>query len=268
MEVFTTVKEALLDRSIEMIAVLPNILGGLLLLLIAWIIAKIIYKVVYKILLAIKVDDLGDKLKQIDLFSKLDISLSKGIAKAIYWFMMTIIILETSHAMGLYAVANGISGFIAYVPTLLSGLLFFIVGVFIANIIKEVIAAACASMNIAAGRVISGFVFYFLVVMVAITSINQTGIETDILTQNVTILVGSIFFAIALGYAIASKDLMANMLGSFYSKGKFMIGQTIRVGDVEGKIIGLDSTSAVLQSGDKKIVLPLAKLANTTVEIL
>lgn len=268
MEVFETVKKALLDRFVEMIAVLPNVIGGLLLLLIVWIIAKIIYKVVHRVLIAIKIDELGDKLKQIDLFANLDFKLSSAIAKGIYWFMMTIIILETSSAMGLHSVANGISGFIAYMPTLLSALLFFIIGVFIANIIKGVIAAACESMNIGAGRVISGFVFYFLVVMIAITALNQTGIETEILTQNVTILIGSIFFAIALGYAIASKDLMANMLGSFYSKGKFMVGQTIKVEGIEGKIIELDSTSAILQSGDKKVVMPLAKLANTTVEIL
>lgn len=268
MEVFETVKQALLERIVEMIAVLPNVIGGLLLLLIAWIIAKIIYKGIYRLLLALKVDDLGNKLRRIDLFGKLNISLSKGIAKAIYWFLMTIIILETSRAMGLVSVASGISGFIAYIPTLLSALLFFIVGVFIANVIKEVIEAACDSMGISAGRMISGFVFYFLVVMIAITAINQAGIETDILTQNVTILVGAIFFAIALGYAIASKDIMANMLGSFYSKGKFMVGQTIRVDGVEGKIIGLDTTSLILQSGDRKIVMPLSKLANSMVEIL
>ncbi|MEZ4888082.1 MAG: mechanosensitive ion channel [Chitinophagales bacterium] len=268
MKIFETVKEALTNRTVELVAVLPDVIGGLVLLFVAWLIAKLIYKVTYKVLVAIKVDNLGDKLKEVDLFANLDFKLSKTIAGAIYWFLMTIIILETSRAMGLDAVANGISSFIAYIPTLLSAILFFIAGVFIANIIKEVIAAACASMNIAAGRVISSFIFYFLVVMIAITAINQTGIQTEILTQNVTILIGSIFFAIALGYAIASKDLMANMLGSFYSKGKFMIGQTIRVEGIEGKILQIDSTSIVLQSDDKKVVMPLSKLTNTTVEIL
>ncbi|MFK7908668.1 MAG: mechanosensitive ion channel domain-containing protein [Chitinophagales bacterium] len=268
MNVIETVKEALVKRSIELVAILPDIIGGILLLLIAWLIAKIIYKVIYKVLVAVRIDSLKDKLQEIDLFSNLNFELSKTIAGGVYWLIMTVIILETSRAMGLESVADGISGFIAYIPILLSSMLFFIIGVFIANVIKEVIAAACDSMNIGAGRIISGFIFYFLVVMVAITAINQTGIDTEILSKNVTILIGSIFFAIALGYAIASKDLMANMLASFYSKGKFMAGQTIKVDGIEGKIIEMDSTSVILKSGDKKIVMPLSKLANATVEIL
>lgn len=268
MEILTKVKEALINRFVELVKVLPDIIIGILLLIVVWIVAKIIRNVIYKILIVVKIDNLGDYLRRVSLFSHFNFKFSKLISDGVYWLIMTVIILETSRAMGLHSVANGISGFIAYMPTLLSSILFFIIGVFIANVIKEIIETASESMSIGAGRVLANLIFYFLVVIIAITAVNQTGIDTEILSQNVTILIGAIFFAIALGYAIASKDLMANMLGSFYGKGKFMVGQTIRIEGIQGKIISMDSTSAVLESGDKKIVVPLAKLSSAMVEIL
>lgn len=247
---------------------IPGFLGGLVLMIVGWILAKIVSSSLKKLFVTIKIDNLSDKLNTIDLFKNLNIKLSIFLSKLAFWLIILVFSIAATEIMGLKVISQGIGALLGYTPKLLSAVVFFVVGVFIANIIKEVVFAACSSMAISGGRFISAFVFYFLVIIISISALNQADIDTDILTQNLTLAMGAIFLAFAIGYGFASKDIMANVLASFYSRDKFEIGQVIKIGEVAGEIISMDSTSVTLDAGDKKVILPLQKLLNSTVEVL
>jgi len=255
------------DLAGQIVAFTPRLILALILLFVGWIAGKIVARIVRKILTAINIDKFTDKIKEVDLFSSFDFKLSDIASKLMYWMVFLIFFLAATETLGLKSVTEGISNFIGYIPQIVTAILFFVIGTLFANLIKTVIQAACDSMGIAAGKIISSFVFYFIVIMVGITALNQAGLDTQIITQNVTLAMGSIMLAFAIGYGFASKDVMANVLASFYSKNKFTIGQKICFENVEGTIVKTDSTSVTLQNGDKKIIVPLSKLTNNTVEI-
>lgn len=246
---------------------IPNFIGGLVILFLGWLLAKALSGLFNRVLIAFDMARVDKKLQSIEFFQALDIKSAVVISRGIYWFIMLGTITSAAEVMGLKNISEGITNFMAYLPKLISAALFFVVGSFIANIIKNVATSAFESMGIMAGRFIGIFIFYFIILLVSITALNQAGIDTTIITQNITVLVGAVLGAFAIGYGIASKDLIANMLASFYSKEKFMVGQRLRIGDVEGVIAKIDSTSLTLNSGDKKIILPLSKLTTSTVEI-
>lgn len=252
----------------KFVAAIPGLIGSIILIIIGLILASIVSKVIVRVLTTVKVDVLADKLKEVDLFASLDVKISKIIGQLTYWMILMIFAIAATEVAGLKVISEGIGQLVAYIPKLMSAMLFFIIGVFIANIIKNVVQAACHSMAVAGGKFIALFVFYFLFIVIAITALNQAGIDTAIITQNVTLAMGAIFFAFAIGYGFASKDIMASVLASFYSRNKFEIGQTIRMEGIQGEIIAIDSTSVTLDAGDKKIIFPLSKLLNSIVEVL
>ncbi len=264
------IKEAFIELYFQAINIVPDIIGGLFILLIGWFIAKMIAFIIKRILTTLKIDSLGDRLREIDLFSGIEITLSALIAKVIFWIIMFFVAVTATQVMQLDMLSEGITKLIDFIPKLLSAVIFFVIGVFIANIIREVVHAACAAMNIGAAKIMSSFVFYFLTIMISISALNQASVDTEILTNNITIAMAALFFAFAIGYGIASKDIMANLLASLYSRDKFSVGQVIKIGDVQGKIVKIDSTSVTLANGstDTKIVMPLSKLINSTVEVL
>ncbi len=251
----------------QIVAFTPRLILSLILLIIGWIVGKIVARIVRKLLTAINIDKFTDKIKEVDLFSSFDFKLSDIASKLMYWIVFLIFFLAATETLGLKSVTEGISNFIGYIPQIVTAILFFVIGTLFANLIKTVIQAACDSMGIAAGKIISSFVFYFIVIMVGITALNQAGLDTEIITQNVTLAMGAIMLAFAIGYGFASKDVMANMLASFYSKNKFSIGQKICIDNIEGTIVNMDSTSVTLENEDRKIIIPLSKLTNNTVEI-
>lgn len=246
---------------------LPNVLGAFGLLLIGLLLAKVVSRIIARVLISLKADVFSDKLKEIELLSSLNIKISTVAQKLVYWVILLIFLTAASEVVGLDSVSQGIAAFLAYVPHLVSAVLFFVAGIFVASLIQKVITAACESMNISGSRIIGLFVFYFFVIIISISALNQAGIDTDIITQNVTLAIGAVFLAFAIGYGFASKDIMSNLLASFYSRDKFSVGQQIRVGDVTGTIIKIDSTSVTLDAGDRHIILPLSRLLNSTVEI-
>ncbi len=253
----------------DLIASAPKILTGIVLLILGWLLASFVAFIVRKILVTLKVDGLNDNLQQIDLFKHLDFQLSRFISKILFWVIMLLFGMVSFELMGLNSVSEGIKSLIGYLPKLLSAMVFFILGALIANLIREVVKGACQALNLAGASVISAFVFYFILIMVAITALNQAGMDTEIITQNVTIAMGAIIFAFAIGYGFASKDIMANILASFYSRDKFQIGQRIKVENVEGVIVKVDGMSVIIQQdNERKVILPLHKLLVANVELI
>jgi len=117
----------------------------------------------------------------------------------------------------------------------LSAVVFFIIGLLVADFIRGIVLTTCQSLSIPSAKVISSIVFYFLFLTVTMSALDQ--------------------------------DMMSNFLASFYVKNKFEAGDRITVDGIQGQIETMDNKSFVLKTADSKIVFPLNKLAQDKVEI-
>ncbi len=244
-----------------------NILFGLIVFFIGYIIAKIIYKVILRVLKTLKLDKLDDKLREVDLFQSMDINLPKVIAKTIYYLILLSVAIVSVEVMGIESLSNGIQQIFGYLPRVFSALLIFIIGAFIANIIKNVVRTATESLNISTGKFLSDALFYFLLIMIGITALNQAGIETSLLTNNLVMIIGAILIAFVIGFGFASRNLMASLLSSFYVKDKIQIGKKVKVGEYEGEVVNMDATSLQLKTeSGSTIHIPLNYLSDHTLE--
>ena len=140
-------------------------------------------------------------------------------------------------------------------------------GIIVANAIKGVLDAAFQSMNVASGKLISGFVFYFIVVSVLLSALPQAEFEVGFLKDNLTIIFGGIVFAFAIGYGFASRNIMSNLLAGLYSRNKFNIGDDVKIDGTRGTIIELDNTSLTLETSDRRVVIPLNNVTTEKVEV-
>lgn len=268
-EIISGIKGSVTSFFTAMGDALPGIIGGFILIIVGLIIASIVAKVIKKLLLSLNVDPLGEKLKEVPIFAGLDFKISQVCSKIVYWVILFFFFMMSADTMGMNSISTIITDFIAYIPKVLSAVVVFLIGTFFANIIKNFIVSATASMNIPAGRIIGSFVFYFLVMMLGITALNQAGLETTIITENIKIILAAFMLAIGLGYGLSSKDLMSNMLASFYTNKKFKVGQHIKFLETEGEIVSLDNNSAILvKPNGNRVVIPLSKMMKDEVEIL
>jgi len=245
-----------------------NIFIGLAIFLIGFIVAKIIYNIILKTLKAIKLDKVDDMIRQVDMFKALDFNLPKFLAKLVYYLILLLVLQISVQSMGISSLSNGLNAILAYMPKLITAAIIFLIGVFIADIVKNALRSTTESLNIKTGKFISDAVFYFLVIIIALMALGQAGIDTTLITNNLTMLIGGILLAFMIGFGFASKDLMSSMLSSIYVNDSLNIGSKVKIGDISGEIIEMTSTAVIIKSAERKVSIPMHKLTNEIVEII
>ena len=169
---------------------------ALFIAIVGWIIAKLIRKIVYRIMKKIKIDELVEKLNIQELTGgKVEVELSKITSGIVYWFLLLIFLITSADIVGLTVIAEELKALVAMIPKLVVAAVIFTIGFYIATFIRDIILSATKSVGLATGKIIAGFVFYFLIIVIALTALNQAGINTEIITNNLTIIFGSILVA-------------------------------------------------------------------------
>jgi len=256
--------ETLKDKMLEMVDVIPNLITAVAIFIVGLILAKFLRKIIKKILVKTGIDRLADRLNEVDVIasSSVDIVPSKLLSSIVYYMVLLVFVMASVEALGMKALSDLMTELINYVPKAISALFVLIIGVLIIDMIKKVVQTACESLGIASAKLLANVVFYFLFLNVALITLKQAELQTTFMENNISIVLGGVILAFSIGYGLASKSLMANMLAAFYSKDKFEEGDEVTVDGEKGIVINIDSTTLTLRVEEGEMVVPLSKLSN------
>ncbi len=248
---------------------LPNLLGAILILIIGWILIKLAVYLLKKVLVLAKVDKLTEVIKEKIIFGKADfnINLLNVIIGFVKWVLYLALLIVAADIMKWNAVSIGIGNLVEYIPTLFSALALFVIGLYIANIVKNAINRLFDSFDLNGAKIISNAMFYIIAIIITVTALNQAGINTELITNNLTIIFGAFLVTASLAFGLGSKEIIENLLKSFYARKNFEIGQKIKFKNVIGTIESIDNISMILKTDNGKIVLPIKDVVGNKVEI-
>lgn len=254
---------------VKMASALPNLIAALVIAIVGYIIARIVAKGISSLLQKVGVDKIGEKLNETDIFSSTKIAFqpSKFIGTVVYIVLLLVFLVMATDVLQMETISNLVKSVIDYIPNLISAIILLIIGILLADFIKGIVQTACDSLGIPSGKVIATFIFYLVFLTMTISALTQAKIDTSLITSNMTVILGGVVAAFALGYGFAAKDTMANFLANFYSKKKINIGDIIAMDGVKGEVVDLDSSSVTLDTGNSLIIIPLNKLTTEKVEI-
>ena len=265
-ETSSSLIQTILNGLIESV---PNILKALVIFIIGYILAKLIAKLVLKGLQKAGVDKLKDKLDEIEMVSKSNISFlpSSAIAKSIYYFVLLAVTITAVDILQIDAITELLKEFMILLPNLFVAIIILILGLLIADGVRNMVQGTCESLGIPAAKVIATFVFFFVMINALMIALKKATIPTQFLTDNLTLLFGGIVAAFAIGYGLASKGIMSSFLSSYYSKSRFNLGDTITIDGSHGEIVEMDSTTIVIHGSEGRTVVPLSKFTEEKVII-
>ena len=249
---------------------LPNILGAIFLIILGWVLAKSLSFVVRKGLRLVGFDKLSEKVNVQEVLERANINTtpSKIVAQFVYWVIILLFFVTASDTLGWSVVSQSISDLIAYLPKLFSAIVIFVIGLYIANLVKGGLKGVLQSLAVASGPMISAIAFYIILVIITLTALNQAGVDTSVVTSNVTLILGGIMLAFSLSFGLGSRDVLVNLLSAFYTKNNFEVGQTIEMGDVKGEIEKIDNISCAVKMSTGKVIFPIKRLISEQVKII
>ena len=258
------------DMGFNFVALIQKLGAAMLALIIGWLITKLIVKLVTRILKLLKADKIDDKLNEINLFGskELNFNVISIVANFVKWIMYILLIIIIAEILNLKIISEEIGNMLRYLPRLFSALVIFTIGLLVANTVKKAIKSFFESMELSGAKVISQGVFFLILVFISITSLNQAGVDTTIITSNITLLIGGFVLAFALAFGLGAQKIVHDLLKAFYARKTYEIGQHIKVGNIEGSVVSIDSISVTINSIKGKIVVPIKDLVEQQVTIV
>lgn len=253
----------------DIASALPGIFGAFVVLIFGWITIKIVSFVVKKIFKVAKVAVLSDKINDARLFgdSDIEIDIAKVLLSFIKGVLWLVFIIVAADVMNLKIISTEIANLLRYLPVLLTALIIFMIGLYLAKTIKNTVTTVFESMDLGGGKVLGNVLFYMIIIFVSITALNQAGIDTEIITSNFTIILGAFLFAAALALGLGSREVVGDLLRTFYTRKIYEVGDKVKFDKIEGRVEAIDNISVIIKTKTGKVVVPIKKIVDNTVEV-
>ena len=253
----------------EIASAFPKILGALVILCLGWIVIKIVLFLLKKILKLAKVDLLNDKINGMQVASKgeLNVDVIKIISGFVRWFLILVFLIVAADILDWKIISQEIGNLLHYLPQFFSALALLMLGFYIGNYVKKTIKRLFDSLEFGGSNIVSNLFFYVIVVFMSITALNQAGVDTTIITNNITLIMGSFLLAFALGVGLGSREIVADILRAFYTRKTYVVGDRIVVNGDEGTIKAIENNSLTLETKEGKFIIPIKDVVSQKVEI-
>ncbi|WP_116125557.1 mechanosensitive ion channel family protein [Lewinella sp. IMCC34183] len=253
----------------QMLTIIPSLIVAIVLLLIGYIAAKVLYQVVRRLVAAAGLDRLSERLRRTEPFRGTQWSIvpSRLLAGFVYYFVLIVFTMAAVHALGMDMLSALIAELVAYLPHAIAALLILLGGLFLADFVRRIVVATCRSLGITAENLIGNAVFYFILLNIILIALRQAELQTEFMENNVSILLAGLAGAFAIGYGLASRHIMSNILASFYNRNQIRVGDEISIAGKRGEVVQLNNLSITLRSEDSEFTVPFSKLSSEGFEM-
>ncbi len=254
----------------EVAQVFPKIIGATVIMLLGWLVIKIVMFLLGRILRLAKVNLLNDKINGMGMTSKGDfkIDVVKIILGFVKWLLILVFLIVAADILNWQIISVEIGNLLHYLPRFFSALALLMIGFYIGNFVKNTVKRLFDSLEFGGSNLVSNLLFYVIVIFMSVTALNQAGVDTTIITNNITLIMGSFLLSFALGVGLGSREIIADLLRSFYTRKTYAVGDRIVIGEDEGTIESIDNNSLTLVTYRGKFVIPIKDVVSQKVEIL
>ncbi|TXE14952.1 mechanosensitive ion channel [Seonamhaeicola algicola] len=261
--------ESLRAMWLEITKMFPSIIGALIILIVGLIVTKLVVKLIKKALKIAKADKLDDKLNEIEIVEgkKLNFNTVKIVSNFVKWVMYIMLIIMVSDILNLTMISQQISDLLGYLPQLFAALVIFTIGLILANTIKNALKSFFESMDLSGGKMLSQIVFFIILIFTSITALNQAGVDTEIITSNLTLILGALLFAFALAFGLGAQKVVGDLLKTFYARKTYEVGQIIEFKDIKGEVEAIDNMCITLKTPEGKLIIPIKDITESQVKV-
>ena len=180
------------------VALLPGMVGAILVLIIGYIIAAVIASVVLKILKKVKLNKwLVDRTGMKKVSGS--IKLSELLALLTKWYIFILFLPAAADLIQLTALGNFLNQLAVWIPNVIIAVLIAFAGFIGAAYIGEKIVAT----GTRGAKLIADLVKAVIIITVLLVALEQVSIRVGLLQNSLLIIIGGVVFAISLGLGLA-----------------------------------------------------------------
>ena len=174
----------------------------------------------------------------------------------IFWIVMLTFMGMAAEVLVLPVFGKMMTALAAFLPRLLGAALLLVLGLFLAQAARELIAGPTErELTPPWWRQLDRGVQAVIVALTVVVALSLVGIDLKWMTWLVLILVAVAGLAIALAFGVGFQGLARDLAAGFYLRTQLKAGQRLRVGEVEGQVLQLTPLYLVLQTTGGSLTL-------------
>jgi small-conductance mechanosensitive channel len=174
----------------------------------------------------------------------------------VFWVVLVFFIAAAMEAVGLPVVTASLSRAAYYLPNVLAALVVIFVGLILGKIVGSGVTRTVTGTGMAFGPAIGATVRGTVVLVAIVVAVEQVGIQADVLIVIVGVIVGSALAGAGLAFGLGARGAVSSIIASHYVGQAYKVGQTIRVGAIEGRIIETTPTAVFVATPDGRVRIP------------
>lgn len=163
--------------------------------------------------------------------------------------------LDVSGLPGASVWLGDLSGFL---PRVLTGLALGTMGVLAASGARVALAHAATAAEIRRPQRLARTAERLLLVVTALLVADHVGIDIGFLATSLAIVLATVLGAGALAFGLGARPVVENILASHYVRQLYEVGQTVRIGDAEGRIVRTTPVAVILERREGEVTIPAA----------
>lgn len=255
-EITAQLETTLLSAANDIIAALPGILGGLVLLLVGWYAARLIRAATLKFMDLVNrglEKLLSGRTRAVVYFSS---GIANLVASILFWITLFVFVTAALNVAGLTAVSAWLERIVEFLPGIVTGGLIILVGYILSALVRDVTLAAAHAAEFTESVVISRLAQAITLVTALVIGLDQIGIDVTFLTTMLGVTSAAVLFGFALAFGLGARSLVSNLIAAHHLRDILEPGQDIRLGEYEGTVLEVSTTAIILDTPEGRTSLP------------
>lgn len=236
-------------------AALPNLLTALVVLAVGWGLAWALRRLMLGIF-----GRLGARLH--------DQKAASVAAGGVYWLILLATVAAAIDALDLPILRRWMEVARIHFPRVLMALVFIVGGVVLGRVASTAIVSTGFRLPPPQVRRLALLTRVAIVVTATLIAATQLGLDVSLVTSFILIAWAAALGAAALAFALGARETISNILAMHYVVQSFQIGQRVRIGSDEGRIVRTTRTAVYLENAEGELLIPGRDFADSRCVLL
>jgi small-conductance mechanosensitive channel len=267
-EIRAVVLSMLTDTAAAVISFLPKLIAAVAVLLVGWLLARLVSAVLERSVRG-GLDALLERsgVTQALEATSLTATPSEILGRVSYWLIVILFLMAASEIVGLSAVTGAITRILSYIPSVISAALVLAAGVFLARFVGNVVSSGASAANLSYAKGLGAVANTSIIVMVGVVTLEQLGVDAQILITVITVTVAAITAGMGLAFALGARDVVRAILAGHYLRQTLSQGTQVQVGGERGTVEEIGSISTTFRGESRTWSVPNTRLMDDVIEL-
>lgn len=240
----------------KIVTYIPRMLTAAIVIIIGWLIARLLKAIIVRFVKGL--DNLWRKhiiKKELTEVQK-RYPPTKVIGEISFWLIILFFGSMAADILGLTAFVAWITQVVSHLPLLIAGLVIIIAGIILSSLVRDLVASAASSTGATHAELLGRVTQIIILITATVIGVDQVGIDITFLSIIAAIILSTTLGAVAIAFGLGARKHVENIISGHNVSRRYRSGDTVRIRDIEGKIVKIGSTGIVIDTGEGQVSVP------------